>query len=169
MVKLLIKKQMREIFRSWFVNQKTNQRRSKAGIIGFTLLFVVLMVVVLGGMFTALSFSLAPPLAAAGVGWLHFSIMTLLAILLGVFGSVFNTYSSLYLAKDNDLLLSLPIPPRALILSRLLSVYLMGLMYSACVTVPAVVVWWIVEDGDRAAAVLPARLGRGEGEPAAEE
>lgn len=145
MVKLLIKKQLREIFRSWFVNQKTNQRRSKAGIIGFLLLFVVLMVGVLGGIFTVLSFSLAGPLSAAGVGWLHFSIMTLIAILLGVFGSVFNTYSGLYLAKDNDLLLSLPIPPRALILSRLLSVYLMGLMYSACVTVPAVVVWWIVE------------------------
>ena len=144
MVKLLVKKQLREIFRGWFVNQKTNQRRSKAGIIAFALLFIVLMVGVLGGMFTLLSFSLAPPLAAAGVGWLHFSIMSLLAILLGVFGSVFNTYSGLYLAKDNDLLLSLPIPPRALILSRLLSVYLMGLMYSACVTVPAVVVWWIV-------------------------
>ena len=145
MVKLLIKKQLREIFRSWFVNQKTNQRRSRAGVIGFLLLFVVLMVGVLGGIFTVLSFSLAGPLSAAGVGWLHFSIMTLIAILLGVFGSVFNTYSGLYLAKDNDLLLSLPIPPRALILSRLLSVYLMGLMYSACVTVPAVVVWWIVE------------------------
>ena len=43
MVKLLIKKQLREIFRSWFVNQKTNQRRSKAGVIGFLLLFVVMM------------------------------------------------------------------------------------------------------------------------------
>ena len=153
MVKLLIKKQLREIFRSWFVNQKTNQRRSKAGVIGFLLLFVVLMVGVLGGIFTVLSFSLAGPLSAAGVGWLHFSIMTLIAILLGVFGSVFNTYSGLYLAKDNDLLLSLPIPSRALILSRLLSVYLMGLMYSACVTVPAVVVWWIVE-GPTAANVV---------------
>ena len=91
MVKLLIKKQLREIFRSWFVNQKTNQRRSKAGIIGFALLFVVLMVVVLGGMFTALSFSLAPPLSAAGVGWLHFSILSLIAVVLGVFGSVSNT------------------------------------------------------------------------------
>ena len=59
MVKLLIKKQLREIFRGWFVNQKTNQRRSKAGVIGFLLLFVVLMVGVLGGIFTVLSFS--PP------------------------------------------------------------------------------------------------------------
>lgn len=153
MVKLLIKKQLREIFRGWFVNQKTNQRRSKAGVIGFLLFFVVLMVGVLGGMFTALSFSLASPLAAAGVGWLHFSILSLIAVVLGVFGSVFNTYSSLYLAKDNDLLLSLPIPPRVLILSRLMGVYLMGLMYSACATVPAVVVWWIVE-GPTAANVI---------------
>ena len=36
----------------------------------------------------------------------------MLAIVLGAFGSVFNTYSSLYLAKDNDLLLSMPIPVR---------------------------------------------------------
>ena len=40
---------------------------------------------------------------------------------MGAFGSVFNTYSSLYLAKDNDLLLSLPIPLRVIISSRLLS------------------------------------------------
>ena len=56
--------------------------------------------------------------------------------MLGAFGSVFNTYSGLYLAKDNDLLLSLPIPVRALMASRLLGVYLMGLMYSAVVILP---------------------------------
>ena len=70
--------------------------------------------------------------------------MGLLAVLLGAFGSVFNTYSGLYLAKDNDLLLSLPIPVRTVIASRLLGVYLMGLMYSAVVSVPAVIVYWIV-------------------------
>ena len=56
--------------------------------------------------------------------------MGLLAVLLGAFGSVFNTYSSLYLSKDNDLLLSMPIPVRSIMASRLLGVYLMGLMYS---------------------------------------
>ena len=67
-----------------------------------------------------------------------------LGLCLGGFGSVFNTFSSLYLAKDNDLLLSLPIPVRALMASRLLGVYLMGLMYSATVTLPAVIVYWVV-------------------------
>ena len=41
------------------------------------------------------------------------------------------------------LLLSLPIPLRVIISSRLVTVYLMGLMYSAVVIVPAVVVYWI--------------------------
>ena len=35
---------------------------------------------------------------------LYFLIMGMIAIALGTFGSVFNTYSGLYLSKDNDLL-----------------------------------------------------------------
>ena len=77
------------------------------------------------------------------MGWLYFALMSLLAIFLGAFGSVFNTYSGLYFAKDNDLLLSLPIPVRTLMASRLLTVYLMGLMYSAVVILPAVIVYWV--------------------------
>ena len=67
--------------------------------------FFVVMVVVLGGMFTFLSFSLCGGLTMAGMGWLYFLLMGMIAIVLGAFGSVFNTYSGLYLAKDNDLLL----------------------------------------------------------------
>lgn len=139
MLKTLVKKQLMEIFRSYFYNAKTNKKRSTAGIIAYILLFAALMIG-LGGMFTGLSASLCAPLAQAGMGWLYFALMSLLAIFLGAFGSVFNTYSGLYFAKDNDLLLSLPIPVRTLMASRLLTVYLMGLMYSAVVILPAVIV-----------------------------
>ena len=143
MLKTLVKKQLMEIFRSYFYNAKTNRKRSRAGIAAYILLFVVLMAGVMGGMFTGVSLFLCPPLAQAGMDWLYFALMSLLAIFLGAFGSVFNTYSGLYFAKDNDLLLSLPIPVRTLMASRLLSVYLMGLMYSAIVIVPAVIVYWV--------------------------
>ena len=143
MVKLLLRKQLREIFRSYFFNPKTNQKRSAFSTALWFVFFALIMVGLLGGMFTFLAVTLAKPLAAVDMGWLYYVIMTLLAILLGVFGSVFNTYSGLYLAKDNDLLLSLPIEPQAIIVSRLLGVYLMGLMYSAVVLVPAVIVGWI--------------------------
>lgn len=144
MLKLLLKKQLTEIFRNYFYDQKKNRARSKAGIIGYILLFVAIMAGMLGGMFTALSLNLCAPLSAAGMDWLYFSMMGLLAILLGTFGSVFNTFSCLYLSKDNDLMLSLPIPVKALMASRLLTVYLMGVMYSIVVILPAVIVYWVM-------------------------
>ena len=144
MLKLLLKKQLTEIFRNYFYNPKKNRARSKVGIIGYILLFVIIMVGLLGGIFTGLSLLLCSPLSAAGMDWLYFSLMGLLAILLGTFGSVFNTFSCLYLSKDNDLLLSMPIPVHVLMASRLLTVYLMGVMYSIVVILPAVIVYWIV-------------------------
>ena len=89
-------------------------------------------------------------------------MMSLIAIALGAFGSVFNTYSGLYMSKDNDLLLSLPIPVRSILASRLASVYLLGLMYSAVVIVPAVIVYWVVVPVTFAAVIgtpVPAVIG----------
>lgn len=143
MLKQLVKKQMAEIFRSYLYDAKKSQKRAKGTVILYFALFVFLMVGVLGGMFTFVAMMLCDAMAAVGMGWLYFTLMGLVAIFMGAFGSVFNTYSSLYLAKDNDLLLSLPIPLRVIISSRLVTVYLMGLMYSAVVIVPAVVVYWI--------------------------
>ena len=143
MLKILLKKQMAEIFRSYFYNAKKNKARSKAAVIANIVLFVVLMLGVLGGMFTMLALAMSVPMAEAGMNWLYFALMGLLAILLGAFGSVFNTYSGLYLAKDNDLLLSMPIPVNAIMASRLLSVYLLGLMYSGMIILPAIIVYWI--------------------------
>ena len=40
-------------------------------------------------------------------------------------------------------MLSLPIPVKVLMASRLLTVYLMGVMYSIVVILPAVIVYWI--------------------------
>ena len=144
MIGILLKKQFMEIFRTYFYNAKTNKRRSTASTVMFIVLFALIMVGMLGGMFTALSIALCSTLTGAGLDWMYFALLSLIAIFLGAFGSVFNTYSGLYLARDNELLLSLPIPVKALIVSRLLGVYLMGLMYSGVVIVPGVIVYWIV-------------------------
>ena len=143
MVKTLLKKQLGEIFRSYFYDAKKNKPRSKASTILFILFFVFLMVGILGGMFALLSYVICGAFVSVEMGWMYFCIMGLLAILLGAFGSVFNTYSGLYLSKDNDLLLSMPIPVRSIMVSRLLGVYLMGLMYSAVVILPAIIVYWV--------------------------
>lgn len=144
MLKVLLQKQMSEIFRTYFYDAKKNCARSKGQTVAFMLLYGLLMVGILGGSFTALSVVLCAPLCRAGMGWLYFALIGLLSCFLGVFGSVFSTYSGLYLSRDNDLLLAMPIPVRCILASRLLSVYLMGLMFSGVVLLPAAAVYWAV-------------------------
>ena len=143
MLKLLIKKQLTEVFRNFFYDQKKKSARSKGSVAAWILLFAFLMVGVLGGMFTSMAVSLCAPLLSAGFGWLYFTITGLLSLFLGVFASVFNSYQALYLSKDNDLLFSMPIPAGTILASRLVTVYLLGFIYSAIVIVPAVIVYFL--------------------------
>lgn len=156
MLKVLIRKQLTEIFRGYFYDQKKNTARSRGATIALFLLFTFAMIVLIGGMFASMSVSLCRPLAEAQTDWLYFAVMGALSVFLGTFGSVFSTYSGLYLAKDNDLLLSMPIPVRLILAARLLTVYLMGLLYSAIVSVPAAVVYWIFVRHDAATVICGA-------------
>ena len=88
MLKTLLKKQMLEINRSFFYDAKKGRNRSKKGTILYITFFVLLMFGYLGGLFGFLSYSLASPLAGAGMGWLYFLIMGGIGLVLGVFGSV---------------------------------------------------------------------------------
>lgn len=144
MIRLLLKKQMLEIFKSYFYDAKKNKRRSTVSTVAFFVLFALLMVGMLGGMFGGLAYLLCEPFYVAGFGWFYYAIMGIIGIALGTFGSVFNTFQGLYLSKDNDFLLSLPIPVKSILVARLLGVYLLGLMYSAVVTLPAAIVYWIM-------------------------
>ena len=143
MLGLLLKKQFLELFKMYVFDEKKGKMRPKWQIALWFIFFIVVVFGVIGGMFTALSITLCEPMVSTGVGWMYYLLMGLVAALLGTFGSVFNTYAGLYLARDNDLLLSLPIPVNTIIASRLLNVYIMGAMYSAIALIPAVVVYLI--------------------------
>ena len=110
MIKALLKKQIMEVFSWVYFDRKNGKNRSKNGIIGYAALYLLIFGF-LGVFFYQIANMLCKPLSDAGFGWLYFALMGLIAVAMGVFGSVFNTYSSLYNAKDNDFLLSLPVPP----------------------------------------------------------
>ncbi len=137
----LLKKQMMEVFSWFYQSRKTGERRSKVSLVGYALLYLFLFGY-LAVIFYFAATALCAPLVEVGMGWLYFAIMGLLALLFGVFGSVFNTYSSLYKAKDNDLLLAMPIPPVQILTVRLSGVYAMGLMYQLLVMIPTLIVWF---------------------------
>src|SRR5690606_20059 len=73
--------------------------------------------------------------------WLYFALVAIIAFVFMFVGGVMMTQSVLYEAKDNDLLLSLPIPSGMILLSRMLSLLVMAFLLQAAVAVPAGVVY----------------------------
>lgn len=142
MLKALFYKQMLELNQSFFRSRRTGRARSRASAVCSIVMFGLLMVGVLGGLFFYVAWTLRP-LIGMELGWLYFAMLGLLAVVMGVFGSVFNTFASLYQAKDNDLLLSLPVPVPAILAVRLAGVYLMGLLYGGVVLLPTLIVYGV--------------------------
>lgn len=140
MLKALLKKQLEEVFSQSFMRRGRNgKKRSSKGI----LILLIILAVYLAGTVGVMFFGLAIALFEAEVGWMYYLILSGAAVMFGTLGSVFSTYTTLYLAKDNDLLLSMPIPVRDVILSRLLGVYIMGLIYSGLISLPGVIAGFV--------------------------
>ncbi len=139
----LLKKQMSEMFRSFFYDQKKNKKRSVGSTIVFFGLYVLLMLGVIGGSFSFVAYAICEPLCSVGMDWLYFVILGAIAIFFGTFGSVFSSFQGLYLAKDNDFLVSMPIPIWKILMARLLGVYLLGLMYCSTILIPMYVFYFI--------------------------
>ena len=143
MLKTLIKKQLLEMTFFLFKNGKNGKSRSKNTFILYALLMVY-AVGVIGFLFFQMAQMLCQPLVSAQLDWLYFALVGTMATGLGVIGSVFMSYSSLYEAKDNELLLSMPIPSRYILFSRMTGIYIMSLLFEAITMIPAIAVYIMV-------------------------
>lgn len=141
MFKALLKKQLLEINKGYYTDKKTGVRKSTKATISYVLLFVGILAII-GFAFAMLCTPLITSFHPVGLDWLYFSITATLSVMLGTFGSVFNTYSVLYKAEDNELLLSLPIKPFYIVSAKLIGVFLTGLMYELPAIIPAIIVYW---------------------------
>ena len=143
MIRALFKKQLQELGVAFFRSSKTGKRRSRASAAAYAVLFAVL-VVVLMLCFAGMAFPLAAALLPAGLDWLYFASMELTALLVSVLASAFTSYSGLFQSKDNELLLSLPIPPAVIFGVRVSTVYLTCLIYLLMAWVPAVLCYGLL-------------------------
>ena len=142
MLKALFKKQFMELGSYYFRSKRKNKKRGAAGIAGMILIFLLLFIS-LGSMFFMIATQICEPLLLMDLGWLFFTLMGIIALVLGVFGSVFSTFAGLYHAKDNETLLAMPIPPSKLLLVRLATVYITGLVFEMIVMIPALIAYWV--------------------------
>ena len=140
MTKALIRVRFRALFHTMLRQSQQKRRRGR----GMTVLFMVLfayVAVVFCGLFGLMFGQLAPAYHGAGLDWLYFATAGLMALALSVFGSVFATQSQIYDAKDNALLLSMPIRPRVILLSRILPLIVLTGVFAAVVLGPAGVIY----------------------------
>lgn len=144
MIRILMKKQLKMLFSGFFVDRKTGKSRPKGAVVCGIVIYIALILGCMGSMFGSVAYSMCAQLCAVGLDWMYMAMMAMMSLAIGIFGSVFNTYASLYQAKDNDLMLSLPIPVRAILFSRLAGVYVMGAIFAATAMVPGIIVYGIV-------------------------
>ena len=69
--------------------------------------------------------------------WLYFAMAALVAFAVGIFGTVFTTQNQMYQAKDNELLLAMPVKPVAIIGSRVFVLYLLTFVFVVAIMAPA--------------------------------
>ena len=159
MIRALFKKQLLELGTAFVRSSKTGKRRSRAGTLGYALLFAALMLLVMLS-FGSMALPLAVTLVSQGLDWLYFVLMELSALTVSVLASAFTSYGHLFRCRDNQQLLALPIPPGAIFAVRCGGVYLTGLIYLLLAWVPSVVCYALAapRPGGALLAALPVAL-----------
>ena len=142
MLKVLLKKQWLATT-AIFTQGKNGQRRSLKAILGFAILLLYGFVA-MGAMFWEMADMMCAPLVHADLAWVYFAFVSLLATCIVVIVGIFTAKSTLYEAKDNDLLFSMPIPSWVVLLSRMFALYMISFLFGALVLVPAFIQYYIV-------------------------
>ena len=141
MLKALFRKQFAELISQFNKRKSANgaTRTGKRALITFLLIFGVLYLS-LGVSFFAAFKEILSGLTPQTYP-LYYMVAGLLATAIGLLGSVFNAYATIFDAKDNEMLLSLPIPPHRIIFVRVMALSTMTLIYAGTVLLPATIVF----------------------------
>ena len=134
--------------RSTFAAMKNRGGASGKSSVGRGVLFAVLylyLAVTFLGIFSYMAFTLASATVAAGLDAMYFGMFMLVSFSVVFILSIFETKSELFDCKDNELLLSMPIKPGDIVISRIAVVLVYNYIETAFVMLPAIVVYAIFD------------------------
>lgn len=157
MLKTLLLVNLKGLFHSMFKGGSDKKKsKKKSGPAAIALISVFALFIVSALMFSIgmLFYSFGASFMQSGLNWLYFALSSIFIFLLTFIGSVFTTQNLIFNAKDNELLLSMPIPPFYILASRVLLLFVLNLMYGVLMAVPAIVVYFILNGFSAATLVL---------------
>ncbi|MCL2227368.1 MAG: hypothetical protein FWB97_07040 [Oscillospiraceae bacterium] len=142
MIWTLAKINIRALFAGVFSRYGSKRKAKKTNPIIIILigLFVAYIVGALGFTVGMVFYQLCQAFFDAGVGWFYFALVGILAFALCIIGGIFMVQSQVFSARDNTLLLSMPIKPSAILAGRLCALIIIEYVYAAIIFVPALVV-----------------------------
>ena len=141
MFKALLKTRMQAYFSSIFF--RLNKKKAGGGK---TILYALLAVYMVGCVLFwvgAMFMGISDPFIKAGLGWLVPALALLMCVGVSFIGSIFMAQKQIFEAKDNDLLLSMPIPPSYILASRVLLLLASNALFTAVILIPAFVAYCI--------------------------
>ena len=146
MLKILVKSKISAFFASISNTgtKKSNKKpRPKALSVLLIILFAFLVVYMMFAI-GAMCFGMELLALETGDTWFAPTLVSLISVSLCLLGSVFTTKTQIFESKDNDLLLSMPIPPRAIFLSRIILLLIVNYALEAIIMLPYIAVHFFV-------------------------
>ena len=152
MLKTLIKLQFQKALARYTANSSNKKKNGKKSLFNSPAVYLALLAfvgVVFAFMFYNMFSMMAPMLATSGFSWLYFLYVMGASFVISTIGCIFLSLSQLYEAKDNELLLSMPIPPRIILFCALVQVpafaaYATNVSVSASLVVSQIVILLLV-------------------------
>ncbi len=142
MLEALLKTRLQALFAQLFTFGRAGKKRS-AGMKLLIALLVLYVIASLGFSIGAMFDMLYVPYRDAGLRVLYHAMCALAAFMMSFVGSVFLAQSMLYEARDNEMLLSLPIKPGSILLSRTAVLLLFVFVFQQIILLPSAAVWLI--------------------------
>jgi len=148
MLKALVKKDFARLFASLSTPKSkkgTKKNTGKGSAVGMIILWVFVFLSIAMA-FLGISDALGSTLLPLQFDWLYYCILAMMAFLFAVVLNGFMSSSVLFNAKDNELLLAMPIPSGYILFSRMVELLILDLAYTIVVLVPAFIQRCIIKE-----------------------
>lgn len=142
MLKLLFKKQALESFAFFTTGGKRGAHRSPLFIVAIALLLLYGLGATVAT-FGYFAWTLCEAFVQSGLSQVYFALMTTMSTAVALVVGAFMAKSKLFEAKDNDLLLSMPLPTWTILFTRVVGLYALEFFLFALAFAPACIVYFI--------------------------
>ncbi len=121
-------------------NRNSTTKISKGKLVLFIMAYLYIAVI-FAGIFTFMAYSLVSSFIASGFDSVYFGLFSVAAFTAIFILSIFETKSTIFEGRDNELLLSMPIPVKDIVLSRIFTVLIFNYGEIALVMGPVIVMY----------------------------